>query len=131
MTSWEDIDPVAIAFLFVACARMGDEELHDAELVRLVERVGQWMPGVTQAQLREVLAQAVSLYREAPDRRACEALVHATAERLRDALAREDRERLVTELIGLVYADGTVNVGETDFVMDIARILDVTVAISD
>ena len=131
MTTWDDIDPVAIAFLFVACARMGDGALHEAELVRLVERVGQWMPGASEAQLREVLGQAVDLYRDAPDDRARAALVHATAERLREAASHEDRERLVTELIGLVYADGAVNVGETDFVMDVARALDVTVALAD
>ncbi|PRQ06753.1 TerB family tellurite resistance protein [Enhygromyxa salina] len=130
MTTWNEQDPAAIAFLFVACARTADGELVEAELVRIVERVGQWMPGATREQLHEVLERAVALYQGAPDQRAVFSLVEATAARLRDLLVREDRERLVTELIGLAYADGQVDIGETDFVLATARILGVEVALA-
>lgn len=130
MTTWNDLDPAAIAFLFVACARTADGEFVDAEFVRIVERVGQWMPGASREQLHEVLERAVALYQAAPDDRAVIELVEVTAERLRDLLAPEDRERLVTEMIGLARADGAVDVGETDFVLATARILGVTVALA-
>ncbi|KIG12139.1 hypothetical protein DB30_01873 [Enhygromyxa salina] len=130
MSTWNEQDPAAIAFLFVACARTADGELVEAELVRIVERVGQWMPGASREQLHEILERAVALYQGAPDQRAVIGLVEATAERLRELLAREDRERLVTELIGLAYADGHVEQGEADFVLATARILDVEVALS-
>ena len=56
-------------------------------------------------------------------------LVDAAARRLATILAPLERERVVTELIGLAYADGGVDVGETDFVLAVARALDVEVAL--
>lgn len=131
VSAWEDVDPAAIAFLFVACARMADDVLSESEVVRIVERVAQWMPGASREQLRAELARAVDLFHSAPDRAAQRALVIATAERLRERLAAPERERLVTELIGLSYADGEVDVGETDFVLTVAERLDVEVALAD
>jgi uncharacterized tellurite resistance protein B-like protein len=127
---WASVDPAAIAFLFVACART-DDTLSEAELVRLVERVAQWMPGATREQLRAELEKAVILFGSAPDRAALHALVTATAERLRERLEISERERLVTELIGLSQADGEVDINETDFVLTIAKCLDVEVALAD
>jgi uncharacterized tellurite resistance protein B-like protein len=127
---WASVDPAAIAFLFVACART-DDTLSEPELVRLVERVAQWMPGATREQLHAELEKGVSLYRSAPDRAAVQALVTATAERLRERLEASERERLVTELIGLSQADGEVDVSETDLVLAIAKCLDVEVALAD
>ncbi|MFO7565039.1 MAG: TerB family tellurite resistance protein [Enhygromyxa sp.] len=129
MSVWEDVDPAAIAFLFVACARLGDGVLSEPELVRIVERVAQWMPGATLEQLRAELERGIELFRDAPDRAAQEALVGATTKRLREQLAAPERERLVTELIGLSYADGELDVGEADFVLTVAETLDVEVAI--
>jgi uncharacterized tellurite resistance protein B-like protein len=131
VSAWEDVDPAAIAFLFVACAKLADDELSESEVVRIVERVAQWMPGATREQLRAELARAIDLFRSAPDRAAQQALVVATAERLRERLAAPERERLVTELIGLSYADGELDVGETDFVLAVAEQLDVEVALAD
>ena len=130
MSNWDDVDPAAIAFLFVACARMADDSLSEAEVVRIVERVAQWMPGATREQLHGELERAVDLFRSAPDRAAQQALVIVTAERLRERLAAPERERLVTELIGLAQADGEVDVGETDFVLAVAERLDVEVALA-
>ena len=130
MSSWEDLDPAAIAFLFVACARTADGELVEAEVVRIVERISQWMPGATRDQVHDVLEQGVKLLRDAPDARSLAQLVEVTAERLGALLAPEDRERLVTELIGLVQADGEVDQGETDFVLAAARALGVEVALA-
>lgn len=131
MSAWEDTDPAAIAFLFVACARLGDGVVSEPEVVRIVERVAQWMPGASLEQLRAELARALELFRSAPDRAAQQALVHATTERLRERLAAPERERLVTELIGLSQADGQVDVGETDFVFAVADRLDVEIALAD
>jgi uncharacterized tellurite resistance protein B-like protein len=130
MNAWTELDPAAIAFLFAACARTADGELVEDEFVRIVERVSQWMPGASREQLYDVFERGVSLYQDAPDHRAVLALVEVTAERLRDLLEQEDRERLVTELIGLAYADGQVDVGEIDFVLCTARILNVEVALT-
>jgi uncharacterized tellurite resistance protein B-like protein len=131
MSTWDGTDPSAIAFLYVACARMADGELSEAEVVRIVERVSAWMPGASTEQIHETLEHAVALFREAPDGRSRQELVEVTAERLHELLAAEERERLVTELIGLVYADGKVDVGETDYVLAVAGILDVEVAIDE
>jgi uncharacterized tellurite resistance protein B-like protein len=128
--NWDDVDPSAIAFLFVACARMADDSLSEAEVVRIVERVGQWMPGATLEQVHDEIGRAVTLFKDAPDRTAEQALVTVTAERLRDLLPAPERERLVTELIGLSYADGEVDVGETDFVLTVAQQLGVEVALA-
>ena len=129
MSAWEHTDPTAIALIYVACARLGDGELVEAELVRIVERVGQWMPGASEDQLREVIARGIEQFQAAPDERAQLQLVEASAERLHEVLAAQDRERVVTELIGLVQADGAVDVGETDFVLAVARALGVEVAL--
>jgi uncharacterized tellurite resistance protein B-like protein len=130
VNTWDEVDPAAIAFLFVACARMADGVLSEAEVVRIVERVAQWMPGATTQELHNQLERAVTLFQSGPDQVAQQALVVATADRLRDLLAAPERERLVTELIGLAYADGEVDVGETDFVLTVARRLDVDVALA-
>ena len=130
MHTWDDVDPAAIAFLFVACARLADGVLSEVEVVRIVERVAQWMPGATTEDIHAELERAVSLFRDAPDATAQQALVLATAERLRELLGPPERERLVTELIGLAYADGEVDLGETDFVLTVARALDVEVALA-
>ena len=129
MSAWEHTDPTAIALIYVACARLGDGELVEAELVRIVERVGQWMPGASEDQLREVIARGIEQFQAAPDERTQLQLVEASAERLHEVLAAQDRERVVTELIGLVQADGAVDVGETDFVLAVARALGVEVAL--
>ncbi len=129
MSAWEHTDPTAIALIFVACARLGDGELVEAEMTRIVERVGQWMPGASEDELREALAQGVEQFRAGPDATAQLELVRAAASRLAERLAAPDRERIVTELIGLVYADGSVDVGETDFVLAVARTLGVEVAL--
>lgn len=129
MSAWDDIDPTAIALLYVGCARLGDGEIDAAELTRIVERINQWMPGASEAQLRETLSQAVEQFRAAPDPRAQLALIDAAARRLGTVLVATDRERVVTELIGLAYADGGVDVGETDFVLAVARSLGVEVAV--
>jgi uncharacterized tellurite resistance protein B-like protein len=131
VSTWDDVDPAAIAFLFVACARMADDVLSEAEVVRVVERVAQWMPGGTREQIHAELEKAVSLFRSAPDHVAVQALVIATAERLHERLEVSERERLVTELIGLSQADGEVDVGETEFVLTVAKCLDVEVALAD
>ena len=131
MPSWDDVDPAAIAFLFVACARTADGELVESEVVRAVERIAAWMPGASREQVREVLARAVELHRSAPDERSVIELVRATAERLRTRLAQVERERVVTEIIGLVRADGEVDLGELDFVVAVAKILEVEVAVVD
>jgi uncharacterized tellurite resistance protein B-like protein len=128
---WEQSDPSAIAFLYLACGRIGDGELVEAELIRIVERIGQWMPGATREQLHEVLGKATELLRSAPDEVALAELVEVTAERLHDVLAEQERERLVTELIGLVQADGDVDIGETDFVLAVARKLGIHVAVAE
>lgn len=130
MSTWEQVDVAAIAFLFVACAH-SDDTLDETELVRLVQRVAQWMPGATLAQIREQLMKGIKLFRSAPDRVALEALVVATAQRLHMVLEVSERERLVTELIGLSQADGGVEVGEADFVLTVAEHLDVEVALVD
>lgn len=131
VSTWSDVDPAAIAFLFVACARLGDGSLSEPEVVRIVERVAQWMPGATREQIHDEIERAVALFRDAPDRASQQALVVATAERLHELLDAPARERLVTELIGLSYADGEVDVGETDFVLTVAERLDVEVALAD
>ena len=129
MSTWDDIDPTAIALLFVGCARLGDGEIVDAELTRIVERVSQWMPGASEVQLRATLAKAIEQFRAAPGATAQLELVEAAARRLHDLLVPSDRERVVTELIGLAYADGEVSVGETDFVLAVAHELGVEVAL--
>lgn len=131
MSTWEAIDPAAIAFLFVACARMADDALSEAEVVRIVERIAQWMPGATREQIHAEIERAVTLFRDAPDRLAQQALVVVTAERLRDLLTAPERERLVTELIGLSYADGELDLGETDFVLAVADRLDIKVGLAE
>lgn len=130
MSAWQHTDPTAIALIFVACARLGDGELVEAELTRIVTRVGQWMPGASEAQLREVLATAIEQFRAAPDPAAQLQLVDAAASRLVELMAAPERERVVTELIGLAHADGSVEAGETDFVFAVARTLGVDVSIA-
>ena len=129
MSAWQHTDPTAIALIYLACARLGDGELVEAELERIVTRIAQWMPGAEQAELRQVLGTAVDQFRAAPDASAQLQLVEAAASRLATVLAAPERERVVTELIGLVQADGAVDVGETDFVLAVARKLGVQVAL--
>lgn len=126
-----DSDLAAIAFVFVACAKLADGEFDDAELVRLVERVAGWAPGASRAELRAALGRAVELLTAAPDDRARHELVAASTRSLAERLPAEDRERLITELIGLVSVDGRVEPGETDFVLAVAKLLGVQVERDD
>ena len=129
MTPWQDTDLVGIGFLFVVCARMADGVLSEEEVVRIVQRMAAWMPGATTEQIHAMLERSVAEYQAPPDDRSRAELVEATARGLRQRLARPERERLMTELIGLTQADGEVDLGETDFVLAIARALDIQVAL--
>ncbi|EDM74405.1 hypothetical protein PPSIR1_17115 [Plesiocystis pacifica SIR-1] len=127
---WTESDPAAIAFLFVCCAKLSDGDLSDEELVRIVERVAAWMPGASEDELRGALGRATALYGDAPDALSRRELAEATAHRLGELLVQADRERLITELIGLAQVDG-VTPGETSFILAVAEVFGVAVSAGD
>lgn len=131
----------ALAFIYLCCAKTGDDELapeevtqiHDKLFIRLLELqlVNEQARPISalREKSREITAGAARAFRGARDHEGLLSRLDADARFLRARLAPPARERILLDLLQLAAADGTVSPGESAFVEAIARTFEVPLTV--
>lgn len=91
-----------LALVFIALAYGADHDLSDDELDFICDALREWHPNTEDADLREVIMEAMSVYLEAD----AEAEVGRAMHDLREALSTEELRHALEQVVGIAEADG-------------------------
>lgn len=111
-----------LAFLYILVGH-GDDDLSDATIEVMVDRLGEWRTEASEAQVREIVRRALQVYAEA----ASEELIHDSVEALKDALSPTHRLTVLDDLYSVARADSPMTSSERELIHSLATAWDVTV----
>ena len=117
----------SLAFVFLACSKLPDGDVDVAEQGAIVSRLLTWLSVGDEDAATEALKKAVSAYQTIPSTDEVLRQLVGHAEFLGQHLTPEQCQKVVTDLIAIVEADGVVLVSESDFVLATARSLGVDI----
>ena len=91
-----------LALVFIALAYGADHELSDDELDLIREALHEWHPNAGEADLRDIIMEAMSVYLEADPEEEVGRAIHD----LRESLSTEELRRALEQVVGIAEADG-------------------------
>ncbi|MCA9688737.1 MAG: TerB family tellurite resistance protein [Myxococcales bacterium] len=124
-------DLAAIAFLYIACSELTDDDLSSEEMGVITGRVYGWLPVGDEATIAAAVREAAAEYARLGDVDARLARLDTLAHRLRARLSGEQIDQIINDLIAVARADGRVIDAEVDFIEAAARTLGVKICHGD
>lgn len=101
-----------LAYIFLVLAHGTDNELSDTELQVMYNKLREWEPAVSPAEVERVLEEAMGAYSKGRDSERLEAAVRS----VRDKLPREQRMAALNDLVKIANADGVFLDDEEDLI---------------
>ena len=99
-----------IALMYLIMGHSADGELNDVEIRTMIDRLGEWEPGLSEEELRSILRTALQYYSQSPDAEDIQDSINA----LKDALRRSQRLIILDDLITIAKSDGEVTSEERE-----------------
>jgi len=117
----------SLAFVFLACSKLPDGDVDIAEQGAIVSRLLTWLTVGDEEVATEALKKTVASFQTLPSTDEILRQLVGHAEFLGQHLTPEQCQKVITDLIAIVEADGVVLASESDFVLATARSLGVDV----
>lgn len=124
MTTVDDADSrtfEAVILLYLACSKLPDDELSEAEAERILVLAHRHTAGLAPSYAEQVVQGVAAELAGLSDVDARLARVAQAAELVGRTLSVDAKEALVDELRSIARADGTVTPGEREFVRAVAQ----------
>lgn len=99
-----------IAHMYLIMGHSADGELNDVEIRTMIDRLGEWEPGLSEEELRGIMRTALQYYSQSPDAEDIQDSINA----LKDALRRSQRLIILDDLITIAKSDGEVTSEERE-----------------
>ena len=99
-----------IALMYLIMGHSADGELNDVEIRTMIDRLGEWEPGLSEEELRGIMRTALQYYSQSPDAEDIQDSINA----LKDALRRSQRLIILDDLITIAKSDGEVTSEERE-----------------
>ena len=113
-----------LALLYLGLAHGADEDLDPQETLEIAAKLRRWQPDKDPKLIDHVIREATLTYLNGPtDQR-----LHEAVAMLGGQLRRSILEGILTDLIDIARADGSVVAGERTFIRDIAESWDLQIA---
>ena len=116
-----------LALVYVVLAHATDEELSEAEIAAILERMQEWHDQISEDEAREVLREVLAFYSEQPTGEALEASMRA----IKEALPVVQRLVALEDLMSLASVEGDRNQHKRQMIEDIAEAWEVPVRIDE
>lgn len=124
MTTVDDADSgtfEAVILLYLACSKLTDGDLDDAEAGRILELVREHTPKLAASYGESVVADVAARLAELTEPTALLSAIVDAAEQVSDALSPAAKVGIVEDLESITAADGEVSSAERDFVAAVAK----------
>jgi uncharacterized tellurite resistance protein B-like protein len=112
-----------LALVYVVLAHATDEELSEAEIAAILERMQEWHDQISEDEAREVLREVLAFYSEQPTGEALEASMRA----IKEVLPVVQRLVALEDLMSLASVEGDCNQHKCQMIEDIAEAWEVPV----
>jgi len=113
--AWSLLHDMALMYLVVA--HSADNELNDAEIAAMVERMQDWQPKLEEGEIRQVLREAMGLYAKGP----AETPFQHSLDALRNNLTVVHRLVLLDDLAYIARADGPITTLEEELLSNLSH----------
>lgn len=121
-TAWSLLHDLGL--LYIVLAHSADDELSDAEITAMINRVQEWQPELSEEEARQVLREALAVYGEKqPD----EETLRGSVQAIRDALPTIQRLVVLDDLAYIANADGHYDENERAMIASLAQAWKVSV----
>jgi len=107
-----------IALMHIILAHGSDSVLSEQELGAMLMRLGAWQPDLEEAEIRQVLGEALQFYASGPTQED----LNDSAIAIRDTLSRSQRLEIIADLTFISEADGPVTQHESEMIELLAGI---------
>jgi uncharacterized tellurite resistance protein B-like protein len=116
-----------LAFIYIVVAHSSDNELSDAEIDVILDRLHEWQPQRSEDEVREAFRRSLQVYAEEPG----QALIQASVETLKEALPVVERLTVLDDLNTVAHAEeGKLTRNERELIMNLARAWDINVRLN-
>ena len=116
-----------LAFIYIVVAHSSDNELSNAEIDVILDRLHEWQPQRSEDEVREAFRRSLQVYADEPDQE----LIQASVETLKEALPVVQRLTVLDDLNTVAHADeGTLTRNERELIMHLARAWDINVRLN-
>jgi uncharacterized tellurite resistance protein B-like protein len=115
-----------LSFLYIVVAHSSDDELSNAEIDVILDRLQEWQPSLSRDDLRDVFRRALQVYAEDPGT----ALIKSSVEALKEALPLVQRLTALDDLNTVSHADGRPTANERELIKNLAQAWDVSVRLN-
>jgi uncharacterized tellurite resistance protein B-like protein len=115
-----------LAFLYLVIAHSSDNQLKEAEIEVILERLQEWQPDLDAEEAEDVVRNSLQVYAEGPP----EELVRESMTTLKRALPDVQRLAVLDDLHCIARADGDLTDNERDLITSLARAWDVNVRLN-
>jgi len=122
--AWSVMHDIALMYLIMAHGT--DGSLSDVEIKTMIERLGEWEPGLDEEAIRSILRTSLEYYAQSPNENDIKDSVLA----IKNALPRAQRLVVLDDLVTIAKADGTVKVGEKEIIEMLSSAWNVDVRIA-
>jgi uncharacterized tellurite resistance protein B-like protein len=112
-----------LAFLYILVGHSEGEDLPPDTIEAMVDRLHEWRPDRSEAQLREILRRALQVYADEPG----EDLIHDSVEALKEALSPTHRLTVLDDLHTVARVDGGITRNERRLIQSLAQAWDLNV----
>lgn len=116
-----------LAFIYIVVAHSANNDLSTDEIDVIIDRLHEWQPQRSEAEVREVFRRALQVYAEEPE----QSLIQASVETLKEALPIVQRLTVLDDLNMVAHADtDDLTPNERELIMNLARAWDVNVRLN-
>lgn len=115
-----------LSLVYVILAHSTDDDLSDAELQAITERLHEWQPDLEEADTRQVLADVLQFYAEEPGEKALGRSIGA----IKEALPAIQRLVVLDDLHYIARADGDLGSHARDMIASLAQAWEVSVRLN-
>ena len=106
-----------LALIYLALTHGADEELDAAEVDAMSRKLVQWHEGSSLDKIRKVMSEVMLVYMGSSGEQMLETSIASVA----DSMPKPSRIAILNDLADIATADGTIVMGEVDFIQQLAR----------
>ena len=106
-----------LALIYLALTHGADEELDASEVDAMSRKLAEWHEGFSVDGIRKIMSEVMLVYVGSSGEQMLETSIASVA----DSMSKSSRIAILNDLADIATADGTIVMGEVDFIQQLAR----------
>lgn len=106
-----------LALIYLALTHGADEELDASEVDAMSRKLAEWHENFSVEGIKKIMSEVMLVYMGASGEQMLETSIASVA----DSMSKSTRIAILNDLADIATADGTIVMGEVDFIQQLAR----------